>query len=67
MSKPTFHKPNILSLDLKIQKLMQTAYFYAQIWRKGYSSLARAVYETVVANVSYALTTHFTIIHLLCL
>lgn len=35
--------------------------------KKSYFSLARAVYETVVANVSYALTTHFTISCLLCL
>lgn len=34
---------------------------------ESYFSSARAVYETVAANVSYALTTHFTIIHLLVL
>lgn len=67
ISKPTFHKPNILSLDLKIQKLMQLYTFMLKSEEKSYFSLARAVYDNVVANVSYALTTRFTIIHLLCL
>lgn len=57
ISKPTFHKPNILSLDLKIQKLMQLHTFMLKSEEKVtfliyfFFFLARAVYETVVASL----------------